>query len=292
MQEILNEFLNAYNISFFLQYIGSKGLDSLIGVKKERTFEEKRVLLFDKTLEGLCLKKGWEYDSRAVYDKFGDICVDKLDDDIYTAECLYKLLGQDYKNLYGKDIIVEWKQCLIECVAGKEFEDIYKEFILSRTEKIYAQISKINEKNITSNNQSVDDKKYFFARISRIKEYFVETTPFQKAKNGLHKNNLILLIGKSGLGKTDASFMLAADFAESHAIHIIEGSDSGDSNIKYVKDMIIQKYENNEVFIFDDFVGKTKVNSSIDYLCALEDLLKIVKDNKNKIIILTPEIHL
>lgn len=128
--------VNTYGLEFFFQYLGEKALDKVVDVKvkKELSYEEKWLLLFDRTLERLCKKRNWEYDSSAVNNVFSnsEIVINKLNDKQYTSECLCKLLGQDY----GDDIIEDWRRCLDECIADKDFEDLFKIFSLSKLKEV------------------------------------------------------------------------------------------------------------------------------------------------------------
>ncbi|WP_082083503.1 hypothetical protein [Clostridium sp. IBUN22A] len=86
------------------------------------------------------------------------------------------------------------------------------------------------------------------------------------------------MVGDSGIGKSATSFMLANSFKYNYIINFIEGTYNGgkeDINnlIKSIKNNVTQ----NEIIVFDDFLGKTKLNDSEEYLLLIEELIKIMK---------------
>lgn len=116
---------------------------------------------------------------------------------------------------------------------------------------------------------------------------FVKTTAYNDALEILRQNNFILLSGSSGIGKSETSIMLAAQFESEYETRTIDGVDSEGSNrIKDIIQLIKTNYTKKEIVIFDDFLGKTKLNEERSYLSAIEDLFKIIKDNHNKKIVL------
>lgn len=139
--EALKAFLvSTYGVQFFLQYLGGKAIDKLtdLATKKELTIEEKWLLLFDRTLQLLCEKRNWEYDDEAVstFLNDGQLSFEKLNDNKYASECLYKLLGQSYKLDYGEDIINDWQECMQECLVQKEFDELFKKYGLAKLSEI------------------------------------------------------------------------------------------------------------------------------------------------------------
>lgn len=136
-------------------------------------------------------------------------------------------------------------------------------------------------------NDEEEEHAWLMESAKSIQEYFVETTPYREAIDVLKKNNIVLLTGNSGTGKSDTSIMLAFKFAPEYQIKIIEGVDIGGSNeIKEIIASIKKNYTKKELIIFDDFLGKTILNEDTLYLSALEDILKQIKRNGNKKIIL------
>lgn len=139
--EALKEFLiSTYGIQFFLQYLGGKAIDKLadLKVKQKLTIEEKWLLLFDRTLECLCQKRKWEYDNNAVNTFLcnEEVAFDKLNDRKYASECLCKLLGENYKIDYGEGVINDWQNCMQECLVQKEFDELFKNYGLTKLSEI------------------------------------------------------------------------------------------------------------------------------------------------------------
>lgn len=137
-----------------------------------------------------------------------------------------------------------------------------------------------------SNDEKVEHA-FITERVKGIQGNFVETTSYKKALESLKENNLLLLSGNSGIGKSETSIILAAQFEPEYEMKIIEGADIGGSNeIKEVIKLIKKSYTKKEIIVFDDFLGKTKLNEENLYLSTIEDIFKLIKGNQNKKIIL------
>lgn len=169
--------------------------------------------------------------------------------------------------------------------------NITNNFISAQQANIADGNSTINvvQNNFSSeaNNDEEEEHAWLMESAKSIQEYFVETTPYREAIDVLKKDNIVLLTGNSGTGKSDTSIMLASKFAPEYQIKIIEGVDIGGSNeIKEIIASIRKNYTKKEVIIFDDFLGKTMLNEDTLYLSTLEDVFKQFKRNGNKKIIL------
>lgn len=134
----------------------------------------------------------------------------------------------------------------------------------------------------------LDDTEYVISRSKDIQSHFVKTKPYEEALKKIDNNNIILLIGNSGSGKSENSIMLAADYDKQYTAIFAEGSNSGTKAIHKVLEEIKNKkhYARKEIVIFDDFLGKNYLNMEENYLNLVNELIKCVVQNPNKKLIL------
>ncbi|WP_199873063.1 hypothetical protein [Inediibacterium massiliense] len=117
-------------------------------------------------------------------------------------------------------------------------------------------------------------------KIEKLKKYFTETLQYERAIAELQHSNAVMFIGCSGIGKTDTSIMVANNFIENYKVKFIRCPNENElQNICYLMD---QKTEEKEVWIFNDFLGDTKLNNSKFYFDKLEELLKNIEFYSNK----------
>lgn len=151
--------------------------------------------------------------------------------------------------------------------------------------------------NLTTNNsEDLNSDNFIISKAKDIEKYFVKTKPYREALKKLEISNIILFIGDSGSGKTNTSIMLATEYKKGYVLNFAEGSDLGYIEINNAIDNIMNKksYTKKELFILDDFLGKTDFNLDEDvekqYLKRITDLVKYVMENPNKKLILNSRI--
>ncbi len=135
-----------------------------------------------------------------------------------------------------------------------------------------------------------NDTDYMVKMSKDIQQHFVKTEPYLEAVRKWSDSNAILLIGNSGSGKTDNAIMLAVQYQEGYTLNFAEGSDSEKIKIKNVLNKIKNNYEKKEIVIFDDFLGKTRLNTDKEYLNLVIELIKYGNKNPNKKLILNSRI--
>ncbi|MBD5463205.1 MAG: hypothetical protein HDR24_09145 [Lachnospiraceae bacterium] len=140
---ILDNFIgfivSTYGIQFFMQYLGGKVLDKIPSFLQNNLIEkEKWFEFYEKTLEVLCKKMGWEFDAASVRRELKDeeFVLDDIQDEISTDRILCKLLGKDYDGYYGSDIENQWIKCIIQCIKLPEFDIIYKSFYIDKIDDL------------------------------------------------------------------------------------------------------------------------------------------------------------
>lgn len=144
--ELLDE---NFGISFFMQYFGGRVLDKISFSKDEPQSKRQRLTIFYlKTLEQLCENNGWEFDEESVSALLNkQAALDKIIDEKRDMEqLLCSLLGQDYEELYNKDIVVQWEECIAQCLCMQEFEDIFKYFFQQKIQELENGQQKIIDK--------------------------------------------------------------------------------------------------------------------------------------------------
>lgn len=147
---ILDNFIgfivSTYGIQFFMQYLGGKVLDKIPSfLQKDLIAKEKWFEFYEKTLEVLCKKMGWEFDAASVRRELKDeeFVLDDIHDEISADRILCKLLGKDYEEYYGSDIETEWIKCIIQCIKLPEFDMIYKSFCVDKIDDLQRDQKKI-----------------------------------------------------------------------------------------------------------------------------------------------------
>ncbi len=126
-------------------------------------------------------------------------------------------------------------------------------------EKIYLYITNFNELNFTS-------KQIIYNNL--IKEYFVETKYYRDVKKKLDNDNVVILMGNAGVGKTITSYKLYQELVNSGYITIRNYSEVRDTKENYV-------------FFKDDFISATNYEGiNIREIEEIFNLIDIVKNNQ------------
>lgn len=159
--------------------------------------------------------------------------------------------------------------------------------IASGNAKIDA-VQNTEKNNLLSATEEENDEAYIVDRMKDIQEYFVKTAPYVEALGRLDNSNIILLVGVSGSGKSDNSIMLAHEYGKGYVLKYAEGSDFEKAEIENLIKGIKKRnnYGQKEIIILDDFLGKTHLNVDEDYIALINELIKYVKQNTNKKLIL------
>lgn len=127
------------------------------------------------------------------------------------------------------------------------------------------------------------------ALISDINEYiklFVETNAFYECRNKLLKNNVIIIIGEPGVGKSTISKMLLLFFASNkYLVRYVT-----DNEIKSIKNILNKNPSVKEIILLDDFLGQHYLNVYNKQPNELKSLISFVEKNPNKKIIMNSRI--
>ncbi|HGG0417181.1 TPA: restriction endonuclease [Clostridium sporogenes] len=185
------------------------------------------------------------------------------EDDIYN---LFKDFMKSKKDIYDAcrlDSILS-KDCNIEIVKTH-----YKLWLVSS-----------NILNIIYNNGSNIDINVFKYDFKKKSELFVETKAYKEAMKILKDDNLIMLYGEPGIGKTTMSKMLVAYFVSNK----YELKYANNKSIRDIKNMLYDKSK--EIILIDDFLGQHYVDINLSILEELKSLIIYVSNRSNKKLIL------
>ncbi|MBU3156334.1 hypothetical protein [Clostridium estertheticum] len=138
--------------------------------------------------------------------------------------------------------------------------------------------------NIISNNSSNIDISTLMYDFERKSELFVETRAYREAIKILESENLIMLSGEPGVGKTTLSKMLLAYFAsQKYTLRYVSNK-----SVRDIKNMLLD--DSKEIILLDDFLGQHYVELDMSKLEELKNLIIYISNKNNKKLILNSRI--
>ncbi len=117
-------------------------------------------------------------------------------------------------------------------------------------------------------------------------KFFVRTSSYDKCLEYLEKNRIVMMIGAPGVGKTVTSKMLVLHFASEN--YRVRYTTNGD--ISNIKRSLSADSSAKEVVLLDDCLGQHYFNMKYTQENELLSLVKYIKLNKNKLLILNSRI--
>lgn len=115
---------------------------------------------------------------------------------------------------------------------------------------------------------------------------FVETQAYQDAIDRLHQNNIIIIIGAPGVGKSTISKMLLLYYADKgYKVRYVTNN-----NISEIKRSVSLAPNKKEIILLDDFLGQHYLNLKDSQPNELKTLISFVTRSKNKKLILNSRI--
>lgn len=115
---------------------------------------------------------------------------------------------------------------------------------------------------------------------------FVETRAYHDAIDRLQKNNIIIIIGAPGVGKSTISKMLLLYYADKkYKVRYITNN-----NISEIKRSVSLASNKKEIILLDDFLGQHYLNLKESQPSELKTLISFVTRSKNKKLILNSRI--
>lgn len=115
---------------------------------------------------------------------------------------------------------------------------------------------------------------------------FVETQAYYDARNKLHKDNIIIIIGAPGVGKSTLSKMLLLYYAnKGYKVRYVTNN-----NISEIKRSLNPSTSEKEIVLLDDFLGQHYLNLKDSQPDELSTLMSFVKKSNNKKLILNSRV--
>lgn len=115
---------------------------------------------------------------------------------------------------------------------------------------------------------------------------FVETQAYRDAIDRLHQNNLIIIIGAPGVGKSTISKMLLLYYADKgYKVRYVTNN-----NVSEIKRAVSLAPNKKEIILLDDFLGQHYLNLKDSQPNELKTLISFVTRSKNKKLILNSRI--
>ncbi len=137
------------------------------------------------------------------------------------------------------------------------------------------------------NNRSVFiDCESLLCDIKEERKFFVQTTAYDLCKEYLENHRLIMLLGSPGVGKTTLSKMLVIYFADcGYSVRYTTNGDISD-----IKKSLSSNKAQKEIVLLDDCLGQHYFKMSDSQEIELLALIKYIKANPNKLLILNSRI--
>lgn len=140
--------------------------------------------------------------------------------------------------------------------------------------------------NILSNDICIDSEAMLYDIQSRA-NLFVQTSAYDQALECLRKNNVLIIIGAPGVGKTITSQMLVLYYA-AQGYRVRYTTDGAD--LAGLKKALSQSKETKEVILLDDCFGQAYFSMKETQENELLSLIRYVKMNPNKVLIMNSRV--
>lgn len=182
-----------------------------------------------------------------------------------------------------QEIFKEYIKSLNDIYSQQDLNDIIIEF--PEIEKKYYKLW-LSSTNILQNilNNAIESRsKYFLELISKKIKFYVPTNNINESNKILKEEQILLITGQPGIGKTTLAEILIFEKAKNnYKIYKIE-------DINEAEKVISQDPNEKQLFYFDDFLGANYLdtkNSNINEN-ALSSFVERIYYSKNKYLILT-----
>lgn len=212
--------------------------------------------------------------------------IKKICPDEYYLCTSMELTRENKKELY--EILTPYIKEVTNIIDGVQMNDFLEQEenidIVKKNYKLWINstnvLSLINNKNIF-----IDCDELMYDIENHIKS-FVETEGYVEAYNKLNKENIIIIIGGPGVGKSTISKMILLKYAsDGYKVRY-----TTDNNISNIKNILSMDNDSKEMVLLDDFLGQHYLNLKESEPNELKTLLSFIHRNKNKKLILNSRI--
>ena len=213
--------------------------------------------------------------------------IQELHPEQYYICCSKDLTPQNKSEIF--DIFSDYMDSTENIISRIEIDDFLSEEknkdILRKHFKLWIESTNILTEIL--NNDIFIDCEALLYNIQNEEQLFVKTVAFEKAIDCLVKNNVLILLGDPGVGKTITSKMLVLHYAV-NGFRIRYTTDGAD--LASLKKAISYSKESKEVILLDDCFGQAYFNMKETQENELIALIKYVKMNPNKILIMNSRV--
>lgn len=161
----------------------------------------------------------------------------------------------------------------------EEYKDVVRKHI-----KLWMVSSNVMD--IVMNHDVYIDSEYVFDEIEKESELYVETSNYQKALKVLKDEQVVLLEGNPGVGKTILSKMLILFYVSKGYKIKYSTSDS----VSDLKNAVSMDKTTKEIVFLDDFLGQHYLNIKEDRANEIKALVSYIKKSSSKKLILNSRI--
>lgn len=204
----------------------------------------------------------------------------------YFVVCSKELTHSNVETIF--EMFFPYMKSYDNVITLKEINDFLEDEknidVLHKNTKLWLTSSKVL--NLIQNQDVFMDSEVLQLDIEEDIKYFVETDIYRNCLSILEKENILMLIGAPGVGKTMTSKMLVAYYAAMG----YKVKYSSDSDISAIKKSISQNSDEKEIIFLDDCFGQHYFNLKYDNAKQLIALIKYFKLRKNKKLILNSRI--
>lgn len=176
------------------------------------------------------------------------------------------------KNIYDGTLLDDF-------LSSKDnIEIVYKHY------KLWLTSSNVLE--LVSNKDIFIDTDELMFDIEKELNFFVETKSYHDAIRVLEEENLIIIVGDPGVGKTTISKMLLLYYSKiGYRVRYTSGN-----SIKDIKRVLSRDISKKEIILMDDFLGQHYLNLKDEQPNEIKSLIAYILRNKNKKLILNSRI--
>ncbi|WP_291293802.1 restriction endonuclease [Eubacterium sp.] len=213
--------------------------------------------------------------------------VKKINPNQYYVCCSKELSAQNISDIFN--IFSDYMKSTENIITLTEIDDFLNDSknsdILRKHYKLWIESTNILTEIL--NNDIFVDCEALLSNIHDEEKLFVKSAAFEKALECLSKNNALILLGNPGVGKTMTSKMLILYYA-ANGYRIRYTTDGTD--IASLKKALSADKKTKEVILLDDCFGQAYFNMKDTQENELIALIKYVKMNPNKKLIMNSRV--